>query len=291
MKIIIVCLITCLFCLACDDDFRLQSLDSSQLIVEGWIEDGGFPVVILTKSLPVSTDRQEWSDLSDYLIRWAKVTVSDGMDSVVLTGKYDKGYFPPFIYTTGHMKGESGKKYFLSVDYRDFHATAETSIPDSPNTCGFRVERCEDSDTLYRIIAKIIDTPIEKNYYVFFTRVGTVMKQYQIAYLGSFDDCVLEKTTEMPVYRGHNLSIHKYSPYFYLNDTVSIKFAQVNEQSFHVWDSYTKTLSNSGNLFFSTSTDLETNIDGGIGYWCGLNADTRHIVIRDSIDNKMTDNN
>ena len=283
MRHFILYLISCLFCLACDDDFKLESGESSQLVVEGWIEDGGFPVVILTKSLPVSIQRQEWNDLSDYLIRWAKVTVTDGKDSVVLTGKYDNGYFPPFIYTTGHMRGESGKKYYLTVDYRDYHATAETSIPDSPDSCSFRVVRCEDVDSLFRIMATVKDNPAIKNYYVFFTRVGTSMKQFQIAYLGSFDDSVLEESTVIPVYRGHNLNIHKYSPYFNVHDTVTVKFAQIDEKSFQIWDSYTKTLSNSHNMFFSTSTDVKTNIKGGIGYWCGIAAITRPIVIMDSI--------
>lgn len=268
---------------ACNEDLDMEGDNASCLVVEGWIEDGGFPVVMLTRSLPVTTEYQSMDDLSDYMLRWARVTVSNGEDSVVLTGKYDRGYFPPFIYTTSRMRGEAGKEYTLTVEYRDYYATSTTCIPAVPDACTFKVEPCTDSDTLFQIKATFSDNPAEKNYYQFFTRVGTSTKQYQASYLGTIDDAVLNTITEMPVYRGHQLKTDKYTPYYTLHDTVSVKFAHIDETSFHIWDSYTKTLSLSGNMFLSTSTDMASNIVGGYGYWCGYGAITSHIIIRDSI--------
>jgi hypothetical protein len=276
--------LACLFLLTgcVDDSDRLES-DVSHFIVEGWIEDGGFPVVILSRSLPLSTDYQDIDSLSDYLVRWAKVTISDGTDSVVLTGKYDKGYFPPYIYTTSRIRGKAGKTYYLTAEYRDLRATAQTTVPAIPDNCSFRVERCAGSDTLFQIRAHFKDNPDEKNYYQFFTRVGTDTKQYQASYLGSIDDGVLKGETDMTVYRGHQLSDKDYTPYFLADDTVSVKFAQVDETSFRIWDSYTKIQSLSSNMFFSTSSDIESNITGGYGYWCGYGTITDYIVVRDSI--------
>ena len=261
-----------------------QNVETSKLVVEGWIEAGGFPVVILTRSLPVSTHFQKTDNLSDYFLRWATVTVSDGKDSVILTGKFDNGYFPPFIYTTSHMRGEAGKQYTLTVKYRDYYASATTTIPNIPTSCSYRVEKCVDSDTLYQIIATIKDNPSEKNYYQFFTRSGTKGKQYMASYLGSINDVVLNSDrTEFPVYRCHQLTFDEYIPYYMKDDTVSVKFTQVDSTSFRIWDSYIKTLSLSSNMFLTTSTDMETNIIGGYGYWCGYGAITSHIIIRDSI--------
>lgn len=268
---------------ACNTDLSISEDNTSRLVVEGWIEDGGFPVVMLTRSLPVSANYQSMDDLDGFILRWAKVTVSNGEDTVILTGKYDRGYFSPFIYTTSRMRGEAGKKYTLTVEYRDYYATSVTSIPAPPDLCTFSVEPCIDSDTLYQIKATFKDNPSGKNYYQFFTRIGTSTKQYQASYLGTIDDEVLNTITEMPVYRGHQLNVDKYTPYFTLHDTVSVKFAHIDEASFRVWDSYTKTLSLSTNMFLSTSTDMETNINGGYGYWCGYGAITDHIVIQDSI--------
>lgn len=254
-----------------------------KMIVEGWIENGGFPVVMLTRSLPVSSEYQQIDNLSDYIIRWAKVSISDGKNSYVLTGKFDKGYFPPYIYTTSRMRGEVGKTYTITVEFRDMYATASTRIPPPPDNCSFRVEKTSESDKLFQIKAHFVDVPTEKNYYQFFTRVGTTSKQYLASYLGSVDDAVLNGETEMVVMKGHRLDEKDYSPYFTIDDTVSVKFAQVEETSYRIWDSYTKLLSLSSNMFLSTSSNIETNIIGGYGYWCGYGVITDHIVIKDSV--------
>ena len=111
------CLLLCAALTACESDYLGTA--ESQLVVEGWIENEGYPVVILSRSVPISEDYTPMDELDQYLLRWAKVTVSDGQNSVVLTGKYDSGYFPPYIYTTGRLKGRAGKSYTLTVEYRD----------------------------------------------------------------------------------------------------------------------------------------------------------------------------
>ena len=283
MKRGLICILAFILLSACNEDIDSQIEEISQLVVEGWIEDGGYPTVILTRTLPITKDFRDMDGLKDYLLRWAKVTISDGTDSVVLTGKYDEGYFPPYIYTTTKMKGKSGVKYQLTVEYRNYSATAITTIPSVPDYCIFKVERCSDSDTLFQIKAKFDARPSEKNFYQLFTRVGLSSKQYQASYLGSIDGMAFNKVVEIPVYRGHQLTSDNYTPYFKLNDTVSVKLAHIDEQSYNIWNSYTNTLSLSGNMFLSTSSNMDTNISGGYGYWCGYGSITKHIVIKDSI--------
>ena len=273
-----------LFIVSCSDDHDDIVSHESQLVVEGWIDDGGFPVVILTRTLPVSTEEQDVEKLKDYIVKWAKVTVSNGKESVILTGKVDDKYFPPYIYTTSKMRGLEGEEYTLNIEYKDYHASAVTTIPSPPPYCYFSVLPCADSDTLYQIKARFVDNSNTKNYYQFFTRTGTNTRQYKASYLGSIDDDLLKGETEFSIYRHHQLFPKKeYTPYFTYNDTVSIKFAHVNETTFHIWDSYTKLLSLSENIFLSTSSNIESNIIGGYGYWCGYGSLEKHIVIRDSI--------
>lgn len=57
----------------CDDNYFADS--RSSIIVEGWIEDGEFPVVFLTKSLPVSEKDTPIDDLSAYLIKIGRAHV------------------------------------------------------------------------------------------------------------------------------------------------------------------------------------------------------------------------
>ena len=251
------------------------------LVVEGWIEDGDFPVVLLTKTMPITGEMQQvdFEDL-DYLVRYAKVTVSDGENSVVLTGKYDAGYMPPYIYTTSHLRGKVGKTYWLTVEYDDYHATAVTTIPSRAKVDTFKLELRGQYSSRYQITACFTDNPSEKNYYQFFTRVGTKSKQFMASYLGSIDDEVLNGYTEVPVYAAHQLMKYEYSPYFSVDDTVTVKFAQVDEVSFRFWDEYTKSQSTAGNVFFATSSSVAGNIKGGMGYWCGYGSTNYYFVSR-----------
>ena len=263
---------------SCDEDHL--AVTQPQLVVEGWIEDGGYPVVIVTSSIPISEEYMPAETLSDYIVRWATVTVYCGEDSAVLTGKYDKGYFPPYIYTTSRMKGEQGKNYSLKVEYKDMVATATTTIPPRPDVMRFRLEKCEDSDTMYQVKAVFTDNKEEKNYYQLFSKVGAENKQYLASYLGSIDDDVLGDTTEVAVYRGHEvLSTMDYTPYFRPNDTISVKLSQIDEASFHFWDDYIKILSLSHNPFMAPQRSIRYNIVNGSGYWCGMNSVKDYFVI------------
>ena len=263
---------------SCDEDHL--AVTQPQLVVEGWIEDGGYPVVIVTSSIPISEEYMPAETLSDYIVRWATVTVYCGEDSAVLTGKYDKGYFPPYIYTTSRMKGEQGKNYSLKVEYKDMVATATTTIPPRPDVMRFRLEKCEDSDTMYQVKVVFTDNKEEKNYYQLFSKVGAENKQYLASYLGSIDDDVLGDTTEVAVYRGHEmLSTMDYTPYFRPNDTISVKLSQIDEASFHFWDDYIKILSLSRNPFMAPQRSIRYNIVNGSGYWCGMNSVKDYFVI------------
>lgn len=268
--------------LSCSGDYLPEQND--ELVVEGWIEDNGFPVVILTKNINISNKYQSLDSLSSCIVRWAKVTVSDGEKSVVLTGRYMKGYTPPYIYTTSHFRGEAGKTYLLTVEYGDFHATATTTIPNTQKIDELTVERCAQSDTLYQISLRYNDDEAEQNYYQIFTRVGgREVRQYLAAYLGTIDNRVVKPKTKIPVYRGRDINTLDYTPYYTINDTVAVKFAHIDSTSYNFWYDYTRNLTTAGNMFFATAASLRSNIIGGTGYWCGMGSDIKYVAIRDCV--------
>lgn len=268
--------------LSCSGDYLPEQND--ELVVEGWIEDNGFPVVILTKNINISNKYQSLDSLSSCIVRWAKVTVSDGEKSVVLTGRYMKGYTPPYIYTTSHFRGEAGKTYQLTVEYGDFHATATTTIPNTQKIDELTVERCAQSDTLYQISLRYNDDEAEQNYYQIFTRVGgRDVRQYLAAYLGTIDNRVVKPKTKIPVYRGRDINTLDYTPYYTINDTVAVKFAHIDRTSYNFWYDYTRNLTTAGNMFFATAASLRSNIIGGTGYWCGMGSDIKYVAIRDCV--------
>ena len=140
-----------------------------EIVVEGWIEQGRYPVIILTGTVPVTTEKQDLEDLKKYVIRWAKVSISDGEQEYVLYGKNDKHYFPPFIYTTQDFTGEVGKTYRLKVEYSGKTATAQTTIP-APGRLENITARKADDKGNWNIFADIVDCPETKDNYKLFIR-------------------------------------------------------------------------------------------------------------------------
>ena len=81
--IIIVCLAQVALVSGCNEE--KTTLAEKRLVVEGWIDSGEFPVVKLTRTMPLGVDHKVDIDkLSDYMERWAKVTISDGERSEVM---------------------------------------------------------------------------------------------------------------------------------------------------------------------------------------------------------------
>lgn len=261
----------------CDDGYFAKPKES--MIVEGWIEDGEFPVAIITKSLVISEKGTSLEDLSDHLLRWAVVRVCDGEDTVTLTGKYDNGYYPPFIYTTGRMRGKAGRHYTLLVDYKDMHAEASTYIPEPPTIDSLSMQLAQGSDTIYSINAHFADTATPHSYYQMFVKTGSANKQYHATYLGNFDSEVLKAYNSISVLQPHLMMNKDYKTYFTSGDTVSVKLARIDSTSFAFWNAYEKKVALGDNMMFPYTRNLPCNIKGALGYWCGYGTSTRNIIL------------
>lgn len=284
MKPYLIILVSLICTLAGCSDVVLPS-DRPEIVIEGWIEDGGFPVVIVTQSVPVSTDYQSMDVLQDYLIRWAKVSISDGEKEIVLFGGPDEDYFPPYIYTTARMRGEAGKTYRLKVEYAGRVETAETTIPPAVPLEYVKVVEKDDG---YGIVAGFRDDPSTKNYYRFFSMLEGTDSTYVPSFLGLMDDSVLtDGVTEVPVNLAFvsNFADVVHSPMSYLSeDVVRIRFCTMDESSFNYWSDFDDVSSLSTNPFFPVNKKIRSNVSSGMGYWAGYGSSYHRVSIPDSLE-------
>ena len=92
-----------------------EEVDHTKMVVEGWIDAGKHPIVMLHTSYSLSLSEPDSTTLLDvleqYMVLFGKVVIFDGEDSVILTGRVDTNYLPPYIYTTTKIIGEVGKTY------------------------------------------------------------------------------------------------------------------------------------------------------------------------------------
>lgn len=255
---------------SCDDLDLQETTNDKKLVVEGWIENGGYPVVMLTRSLPISLEEQDLSDLSEYLDRWAKVTVSDGTNTVVLTGRYDKDYYPSYIYTSTRIKGEVGKTYTLTIDDGRKTYTAETSIPAPAHIDSIAVERVETNDSLCQVFAYVSrqQTP----YFHFFVCDSRFDGYYMTSFLGAFSNEELPETgcRKLQVNNHRRPLIDKdYNTAFSNKALLSVRISAMNKTAYNFWQTYEKNMSLSQNPIFPVSENLPSNIPGAFGYWIG----------------------
>lgn len=268
---------------SCEGVYEDQS--ERVLVVEGWIDSGGFPIVMVTTSAPVSDTEIPLDSLDEYLLRWARVTLSDGEEEVVLTGKMDTCYMPPYIFTTGKMRGVPGKTYTLTVNYKDYYAEAKTTIPYPVSIDSFAVSPVEE-DSLYQLMAYFKDDEMQDNFYKLFVGVKGKDDVLSPSFMGTINDDVLAGLSELVIYQPSRLSTADYNPFFNSEDVVTVKFSQMDEEAYQFWKKYDELQSFSGVLFFPVTNSLPSNIKGGIGYWFGYGSNIYQLDIKSLLQSK-----
>jgi hypothetical protein len=250
---------------------KYQPEDMPQIVVEGWIEDGGFPIVMLTTTVSVAEEKTQWDDLKENIIRWAKVSVSDGEREEVLTGRKNNDYFPPYVYTSSRMRGEAGKTYTLKVEYSGRTVTASTSVP-YPVALEWIKTGPSEKEGQVSIVAGLKDNPDTKDYYKFFTKVMHEDSVYVSSFMGLVDDALLgDGVNEIVVQRGSPIKFGSddLSVTFQKGSDVMVKLCTMDEVSYNYWEDYEDISFLSKNPFFPVTRKIRSNIEGGLGYWAG----------------------
>ncbi len=251
----------------------------SEIIVEGWIEQNDYPYVFLTRNLPFFTSVDS-AQLAQMVIRYAKVSVTDGINTEVLTGKIDNRYFPYFLYRGTSLKGEIGKTYKLTIEYAGNTLTAETSIPKPLKLDSIWFIQ-KDNQHL-QLSVRFQDNINEKNYYKLYTKSDTDAR-FTPTLLSNQDDKYFNgKTLELQINRGPaNNMTSKYDAYFLYGDTVLVKFATLPQSGFEFWNSFQNEVLNASNPLIGSTNALKTNIDGpGAGIWCGYGVTVYRVIAK-----------
>ena len=257
-----------------------------QIVVEGWIEDGYNPIVMLTTTVPIGESVTDLKELEKFVINWGKVTISDGEKSVVLSGRRNNDYFPPYIYTTSSMTGQPGKTYTITVEYSGRTVTAQTTIPEDVPLEYIRVAASEENPDNFQLVGGLKDNRNSKDYYKFFVKVSGKDSTYVSSFLGLTDDAVLQDKTEiaeLPINNGSRRSDQRMTTYFSAEDRVIVKFCTLNQTSWQYWNDFEEIQSLSRNPFFPVSTSIRSNVKGGLGYWAGYGSRYYVVSIPDSL--------
>ncbi len=247
--------IICLpFFLACRKDVKVKLPDYEQkLVVEGSIEAGGNPFVLLSYSIPYFGEF-DFSTPQNAFVKGAFVTVTDG--TVVDTLKE----FNPqigYIYLGSKLIGEFGKTYTLTVRYKGKDFSVQSTIREKIplDSLFFKWEQ----DSLGYIWQHFKEPAGQGNYYRWFSkRLNTRYKDffYAAPLFSAFEDKFVDgKAFDFSYDRGpqpNDVQAWRDDPkryYYRVGDTVAVKFCHIGKKEYDFWNTYYQNKASNSNPF------------------------------------------
>ncbi|MDL2323478.1 DUF4249 domain-containing protein [Bacteroidales bacterium OttesenSCG-928-A17] len=259
--------------IGCDEETAIAYVDyEPKIVIEGYIENEAPARVLLTKSAAFS-HALDSIYLLKHVIQSAKVSVSNGQESEILTLGVDQNYFPPYVYSGEKIKGEPGKTYHLRIEYDEKVITATTVIPESIvqiNDC-WATEQDAQNGSLNVNFYNTGDTDL---YYQTATRIVQTEKSFTICLYGNFPSGNFLSGELVPMTLNRGLNVNHSSDYFSefcRGDVVEIRLRTMYQDSYDFWVSWENEILNAMNPIFPAHTNLNSNIKSpdAIGIWAG----------------------
>jgi hypothetical protein len=293
---------------ACEKEIVVDLPETeARLVVEGTIEAGSPPLVILTttQSYFAPTDL---NSLAGIFVKGAVVVVSDGItvdtldqvcssqipDSLIDEAAAITGLDPAllanadicvYIDLGNDIVGVEGRTYTLRVEAGDKLATSVTSIPNhvALDSTWFRLaEQAPDDDTLGFLWATLSDPDTLGNAYRWYARrinPGTDGEPKDDDFIAPFfsvfeDRYVNGLTFDFSYNRGSEPfstaedDDNEERGYFKVGDVVVVKFVSIGLKEYQFYNTYYNNVASQGDLF-SNPANARSNIDGGLGVWAG----------------------
>ena len=288
------------FFISCEKDITLNIPEPEQkIVVEGTIEPGLPALITLTNTIGF----YGYTDLSSFdnlYVHEAVVVVSDGINSdtlqeiclneltpelKALAANYlgveldSLGEFPvdiclysdPGIFTgTAVIIGEAGKTYSLTIHAEGKTLTSSTTIPPLVYLDSIYVKPVDDpaNDSLVRLFGHFNDPPEIGNYYRMFTSQNG-QPFYPFFTSVAEDFFINGKPVEFFIGRGEAPNAEDFETYglFTRGDTVVTKFCSIDRPTYDFWLTIENDVGSGGP--FANEIIVKTNIDGGLGVWCG----------------------
>jgi hypothetical protein len=274
-------MLLCLFLFSCEEKSDYFSGFTSTIIVEGKIELNGYPKVILTRNIPYYAQIDS-ADLIKMVLRQAKVTVSDGEKTEILTLKFNSKEFPPYYYQGNELIGKAGKTYYLTIDYGKIQLTATTTIPNPVSLDSVWFKPNSPGDSLGKIYALLQDDPEQHNYYRIYTKIRSKQTEYYPTLISTYDDKFFNgKDYTIQLSKGPEsyLDLKNVIYDYTQGDTVYVKIATIEKAVFDFWAGYKNEVVNGANPFASSYHVIKSNIVGdGKGIWAGYGSSVYMVV-------------
>jgi len=268
---------------SCEKDISVDIPDpESRIVVEGFIEQGLPPRIILTKNAPYFASLSP-NELNKYAITDAKVTLSDGNSTYELNNEFLGGVKLP-SYTNLLVTGKVGTIYKLTVEAEGTTVSAYTLIPKPIPLDSVFFELDNGSDSLGLLKCHLTDPDTLGNFYRFFTKRFSKDPQFYTTEFSSvFEDKIVNGSSfDFSLRRGmppNSTEEGEGRGRFRLGDTIVLKWCTIDKAHFQFWQTLERSNNSNGNPF-AAPVSIKSNINGGLGIWGGYGSSYDTIIAR-----------
>lgn len=291
----------------CEQNLTLDLPEGKeQLVVEGHMEQGAPPVLILTRTAPVFSALNP-TELAGNFVHNAQVIVTTQGSDYTLQEVPSPAFsedlkqavsaqlsipeqllnpgsgFVVYVYTSEELKGQLGGTYKLRISHEGRLLTASTTIPQlNPIDSLWTVPHPDAAqDSLVTLYYRYTDPDTLGNSVRYFTKRNS--EPFYPGYFSSVfnDELINGGSISFPLDRGEpkgqaELDQDKYG-YFGKGDTITIRWAALDVAHYRFWSSLEAEQSNNGSPI-GTPNAVQSNINGGYGIWGGY-AVTYHTLV------------
>lgn len=245
-------------------------------VIEGYFRCGEHPTVIFSSSVVPAIN----GNIADAVVNWGKVTLSDGDTTVVLTGRVDDSYMPPFIYYTFDMTGIPGKTYSISAEFKDLKAHASATILPPVKIDSITMAKT-DNDSLRAATLHFTSPEMTPAYFYISMKKnerGAVMHPCMMSAVRTDR---ANTHYSVPLLRPRiKIDSTRYVSQLLAGEEWIVSFNRVEESVYDFWKSYDDMVMFSNSPFISTSASLPSNIAGGYGIWSAEGSDQLTISVK-----------
>jgi len=299
---------------SCETDITVDLPQAEQkIVVEGTIEPGMPPFILLTRSAPFFGSFDP-NNLSDFFVRGADIRLSDGTTEYALielclselpieyqalaaellgVSTDSLSTFPEIcLYTVdlfggSLVLGQPGKTYRLTISVEGETLTSTTYLPFpvAPDSIFARPHPDPAVDSLFRLSIRFSDPDTLGNYYRYWTRrynaARDVDEPFYPGVSSVIDDLFFNgQTVDFSLDRGQPRSAgfdQDTYGFFWAGDTVVLKLASIDKPVYDFWSTLEFDAGSGGP--FSSSTVIASNVDGGLGVFGGYGASYDTLII------------
>lgn len=286
-KQIIFIVLTCIILFAsCEKDIDIDMPQfEPSVVVEGYIVNGMNPIIVLSNNIEFTAE----SGIETYeesFIHNALVTITTNGTStdtlVEIENTSPESGLTTYVYSSSKIRGEVGSQYELKIIAQGKSYKSKATIPEPvPIKEIWYEDNTESDDEDLKLVWVKIQDPVGINYYRYGSEInGKHGTQPEISTISdnAFDGGEYSKSIDSGLGNEESDMHGSVSGYFVVGDTITVKWLNVEKSYYDFWTSVDYKRSQSMNPMMSP-TRIVGNIDGALGYWSGIGASVKSIVL------------